>query len=93
MKRLPFSNLGRRFENVACTQGLHTSCTRTWSWCGGRQQSRKSASFWSPNPARAQNHKPNLGQSRHLFLKLDLGPKAKFTDWVKICATVECQKT
>jgi len=37
----------------------------------------------SPNPVRA----------RHLFLKPDLGPKAKHTERVKICATVGYQKT
>jgi len=40
-------------------------------------QSCKWASFWSPNPARA----------RHLFLKVELVPKVKFTERVNICAT------
>jgi len=35
----------------------------------------------SPNPA------------RYLFWKPDLSPKAKFTEWVKICATPGHQKT
>jgi len=39
------------------------------------QYSCKRAAFWSPNPG------------WHLFLKPDLGPNAKFTEWVKICAT------
>ena len=46
-------------------------------------QSCKRALFWSPNPARVQ----------HLFLKPDLGVKAKFTKGVEICATAEKQKT
>ena len=29
---------------------------------------------------------PNQAWARHLFLKADLGPKATFTVWVKICA-------
>jgi len=41
------------------------------------------ASFLSPNPTRA----------RPLFLKRDLRSKAKFTEWVVICATAGCQKT
>jgi len=32
---------------------------------------------------------PNTTGARHLFLKPELGPKAKFTEGVKICATVE----
>jgi len=40
------------------------------------EQRCKRASFWSLNPAR----------TRHLFLKSDLGPKAKFAEWIKICA-------
>jgi len=40
-------------------------------------QSWNRASFGSPNPARA----------RQLFLKPDLDPKDKLTEWVKICAT------
>jgi len=28
-------------------------------------------------------------EARHLFLKAELGPKAKFTKGVKICATAE----
>jgi len=31
--------------------------------------------------------KPDPGRAQHLFSKVDLGPKAKFTEWVKICAT------
>jgi len=44
-------------------------------------QSCKRASIWSQNP------------EQHLFLKPDLGPKAKCTQWVKICATAGSQKT
>ena len=33
--------------------------------------------------------RPNPARARHLFLKPDLGPKAKFTEGVKICATAE----
>jgi len=39
-------------------------------------QSLERASFWTPNPA----------QTRNLLLKPYLGLKAKFTEWVKICA-------
>jgi len=42
----------------------------------------KRASFWSPNPA----------QARHIILKPDLSPKAKFTEWVMICATAGINK-
>ena len=40
---------------------------------------RPEPEFTSPNPARA----------RHLFLKPDVRPKAKFTQGVKICATAK----
>jgi len=36
-------------------------------------RTRHDPEITSPNPA------------RHLFLKPDLGPKAKFTEWVNIC--------
>jgi len=42
----------------------------------------KRASFWSLNPT----------QARHLFLKSDVGPKAKFSEGVKICTISESQK-
>jgi len=32
---------------------------------------------------------PNTAGAQHLFLKPVLGPKTKFTEGVKICATVE----
>jgi len=31
--------------------------------------------------------------ARHSFLKHNLGPKAKFNEWAKICATAGYQKT
>jgi len=34
---------------------------------------------------------PNPAQARHLFFKPDLGPKAKFTQLVKMCATAGYQ--
>jgi len=34
--------------------------------------------------------KPNPARAQHLVLKPNLGPKAKFTEWVKICATARC---
>ena len=37
--------------------------------------------------------KPEPGPSPTFILKPDLGPKAKFTEWVKICAIVGYQKT
>ena len=40
-------------------------------------QSCKRTSFWSSNPARDQ----------YLFMKLDLGPKTKFVEWVNIRRT------
>jgi len=45
-------------------------------------RTRHELEITSPNPARAQ----------HLFLKPDLGPKAKFTDGVDVCATARLQK-
>jgi len=33
--------------------------------------------------------RPNTVGARHLFLKPELGPKTKFTEGVKICATAE----
>ena len=36
---------------------------------------------------------PFPGRHRHLIFKPDLGPKAKFTKWVEICATTGSQKT
>jgi len=46
-------------------------------------QSCKQTSFGSPNPTRAL----------HIHFKPDLGPTAKFAEWVKICATTPYQKT
>jgi len=35
---------------------------------------------------------PESGPSPTIFLKPDLGPKVKFTEWVKLCTTVWCQE-
>jgi len=43
----------------------------------GVEQCCERTSFLSPSTARA----------RHFFLNLELGPKAKFPEWVKICTT------
>jgi len=48
-----------------------------------KKQSCKRSSFWSPNTTR----------TRHPFLQPDLGPKNKFTECIKICATAFYQKT
>jgi len=54
-----------------------------------------------PQPGMGKlNLKPKTGPSpksqaraRLLFLKPDLAPKAKFTEWVKVCATAGQEKT
>ena len=69
----------RHANSLTNTQGSCCNC-----WCNYQHnQSCKRASFLSPNPAWARNHKPKPGLRRHLFLKPGLGPKAKFTKWVK----------
>ena len=56
-------------------------------------QSCKWASFWSPNPARARNNKPESGRSLTFIFEAQFIPKGKFAEWVKICATAGYQKT
>jgi len=52
-------------------------------------QSCKRASFWSLDRPETEVTSPNPASARHLFLKPDLGLKAKVSERVKICTTAE----
>jgi len=56
-------------------------------------QSCKKASFWNLDRPETEITSPNPTRARRLFLKPDLGLKAKVSERVKICATAEQQKT